>query len=206
MPTWGETRSSVKLDADEKRRFLMKLEVLVVVLLVALMLGFPMAAGTASSITFTSPAAGTSLSGTQTYVISGTISPTPALPDNVVIEVTPQGSHDVLDAQTVRLSDNGTFSYSTNAGGNTAWTAGTYSITARDSYGTIGTISFVYEGPSGSGGPPPISPSGSSSGSSSASPSGNSSVSSYFALGLIPLVALIGVSLAVGNRKAHGRA
>ena len=121
----------------------MKLKFLAVALIaVALALWFPMAASSSGPITFTSPAAGASLSGTQAYVISGTISPTPSLPDNVFIQVSPQGSTLVVDAQQVALANNGTFSYSTNVGGNSGWTPGTYIITAFDSYANIGTTTF----------------------------------------------------------------
>src|ERR1035441_649786 len=124
----------------------MKLKLLVAALfVVALALWFPMAATSSGPITFTSPAAGAALSGTQAYVISGTITPIPTLPDNVFIAVNPQGSNLVFDVQEVSLASNGTFSYSTNVGGNSGWTPGTYVITVFDSYANLGTTTFLYD-------------------------------------------------------------
>jgi prefoldin subunit 5 len=123
----------------------MKLQFLALPLLVALMLSPMLASAATGSITFSSPSAGSSYSGTTAYTISGTITPTPTLPDNVVITVTLQGgSPSPLDEQTVAAGAGGTFTYSTNAGGSAAWVSGTYVITAFDSNGATGTTTFKY--------------------------------------------------------------
>jgi|GEM_PF-5237129 peptidoglycan hydrolase CwlO-like protein len=122
----------------------MRLQFLAIPLLVALMLSPLAAAAATGSITFSSPASGAPLSGQAIYTISGTISPTPTLPDNVFISVNQVGSSNVLDAQTVSVTGTGTFSYATNAGGNSAWVTGTYVITATDSNGATGTTTFSY--------------------------------------------------------------
>ena len=122
----------------------MRLQFLAIPLLVALMLSPLAAAAATGSITFSSPTSGSSLSGQAGYTISGTISPTPSLPDNVFISVNQVGSSNVLDAQQVSVSATGTFSYVTNAGGNSAWVTGTYVITATDSNGATGTTTFLY--------------------------------------------------------------
>ena len=108
----------------------------------------PMIATAAGSITFTSPAAGASYSGSQTYTISGTISPAPTQPDQVGITVKgPSGQ--TVDIASVTVSS-GSFTYSTAVGGTSAWVTGTYTITALDSYGATGTTSFTYTAPASS--------------------------------------------------------
>ena len=105
----------------------------------------PMIATAAGSITFTSPAAGASYSGSQTYTSSGTISPAPTQPDQVGITVkNPSGQ--TVDIASVTVSS-GSFSYSTAVGGTSAWVTGTYTITALDSYGATGTTTFSYTAP-----------------------------------------------------------
>jgi len=123
----------------------MKLQFLAIPLLLALVFSPLAAAAATGSITFSSPTAGTSLTASATaYTIAGTITPTPNLPDNVNIQVTLQGSSQVLDAQNVAVGAGGTFSYATNAGGNSAWITGTYVITATDSNGATGTTTFHF--------------------------------------------------------------
>lgn len=133
----------------------MKLQLLAVPILVALMLSPAFAAATTGTLTFTSPTSGTQLSGTQSYTISGTISPVPTPgTDNVNIQVTNPSSQ-LVDVQTVSVSNTGTFSYSTNAGGSSSWTTGTYKISATDSNGASNTVTFAYQAQSqqGSSGP-----------------------------------------------------
>jgi uncharacterized protein YoxC len=123
----------------------MKLQFLALPLLVALMFSPMLASATSGSITYSSPVSGATYTGVASYTISGTITPTPTLPDNVAITVTLQGgSPSPLDEQTVAVGAGGTFSYSTNAGGNAAWVTGTYVITAFDSNGATGTTTFKY--------------------------------------------------------------
>ncbi|MDG6952607.1 MAG: hypothetical protein JRM74_03765 [Nitrososphaerota archaeon] len=105
----------------------------------------PMIATAAGSITFTSPTAGASYSGSQTYTISGTISPAPTQADQVGITVkNPSGQ--TVDLASVSVSS-GSFTYSTAVGGTSAWVTGTYTISALDSYGATGTTSFTYTAP-----------------------------------------------------------
>jgi len=123
----------------------MKLQLLAAPLLVALILSPMFAAAASGTISFSSPTAGSSFSGTQAYTITGTISPTPTLPDNVVITVTLNGgSPSPLDEATVAVGAGGSFTYATNVGGNSAWLTGTYTITAFDSNGATGTTTFMY--------------------------------------------------------------
>ena len=95
-------------------------------------------------ITFTSPSLGESLVGNETYTISGTIYPTPALPDSVYITVQLLLSSTVLDSSTQAVTASGTFSYTTHVGGSQPWTLGPYLITATDSSGLKGTTTFEY--------------------------------------------------------------
>ncbi len=122
----------------------MKLQLLAAPILVALILSPMFAAAAAGTIAFSSPAAGSSFSNTGAYTITGTISPTPTLPDNVVITVTLQGSVSPVDEQTVAVGAGGTFSYATTYGGAADWTTGTYTITAFDSSAATGTTTFKY--------------------------------------------------------------
>ena len=120
-----------------------------VTIAVALLL-VPMASSAAGSITFTSPAAGASYSGSQAYTIAGTISPTPTQVDNVGITVkNPSGQ--TVDVGNVPVSSGG-FSYSTAVGGPSGWVTGTYTISAQDSYGASGTATFTYTAPAPSAG------------------------------------------------------
>ena len=111
-----------------------------------------MTATAAGSITFTSPASSASYSGAQAYTISGTITPTPTQADNVGITVkNPSGS--IVDAGNVAVTS-GAFSYSTAAGSSvnpSSWPTGTYTITATDSFGATGSITFTYTAAGGSG-------------------------------------------------------
>ena len=110
----------------------------------------PMVANAAGSITFTSPASGASYSNSQSYTISGTISPAPTQPDQVGLTVkNPSGQ--TVDIASVTVSS-GSFTYSTAVGGTAAWMSGTYTITALDSYGATGTMTFSYTAPAGTGG------------------------------------------------------
>ncbi|MDE1858424.1 MAG: hypothetical protein KGI26_05110 [Thaumarchaeota archaeon] len=109
----------------------------------------PMVVNAAGSITFTSPASGASYTNSQTYTISGTISPAPTQADQVGLTVkNPTGQ--TVDLASVTVSS-GSFSYSTAVGGTAAWVTGTYTITALDSYGATGTATFSYTSTTGSG-------------------------------------------------------
>ena len=106
----------------------------------------PMVVSAAGSITFTSPASGASYKGSQSYTISGTISPAPTQADQVGITVK-NGAGQTVDIASVTVTS-GTFSYSTATGGTSAWVTGTYTITATDSYGATGSMAFSYTGTS----------------------------------------------------------
>ena len=115
-----------------------------VAIAIALVLS-PMVATAAGSITFSSPAAGASYKGSQSYTISGTISPVPTQADQVGITVkNPSGQ--TVDLASVAVTS-GSFTYSTAVGGTSNWITGTYTITALDSYGATGTTSFTYTAP-----------------------------------------------------------
>jgi hypothetical protein len=102
----------------------------------------PLATTASGSITFSSPASGASLKGSQSYTISGTVTPTPTQPDEVGIVVkNPSGQ--VVDQDTATVT-NGAFSYATAVGGSPAWVSGVYTITGTDSFGATGTTSFTY--------------------------------------------------------------
>jgi hypothetical protein len=102
----------------------------------------PLAASAAGSITFTSPAAGASYTGSQGYTIAGTVSPVPTQADEVGITVkNPAGQ--IVDQDTATVTS-GAFSYSTAVGGTASWTSGIYTITAIDSFGATGSITFTY--------------------------------------------------------------
>ncbi|MDE1852987.1 MAG: hypothetical protein KGI38_04465 [Thaumarchaeota archaeon] len=102
----------------------------------------PMMVNAAGSITFSSPASGASYKGSQSYSISGTVSPAPTQPDQVGIVVkNPSGQ--TVDQDTAAVTS-GAFSYATAVGGTSAWTTGTYTITATDSFGATGTTSFTF--------------------------------------------------------------
>jgi len=108
------------------------------------LLASPMLAFAASSISFTSPASGTTYKGTQSYSITGTISPIPTQADNVFISVKNPGGATV-DAASVSVSlSTGGFTYATATGGSSNWISGTYTITATDSYGVTGSTTFAY--------------------------------------------------------------
>jgi hypothetical protein len=121
----------------------MKAAILAVVL--GLLLLVPIATVyAAGTITFSSPAPGSSFKGTQSYTISGTVSPAPGQPDNVFITVkNPNGK--TVDAASVPVNPStGAFTYNTATGGSADWVSGTYTITATDSFGATGSLTFEY--------------------------------------------------------------
>ena len=104
----------------------------------------PMVVGATGSITFTSPASGSSFKGSASYTISGTISPAPTQTDQVGITVkNPSGQ--IVDVASVSVSS-GSFTYSTAVGGSANWITGTYTITATDAFGATGTTTFSFTG------------------------------------------------------------
>jgi len=105
----------------------------------------PMVSTAAGTISFTSPAAGTSFKGTQSYTIAGTVSPAPTQADNVGIVVKNPGGTTV-DVANVAVSS-GAFSYATATGNSvnpSLWPTGTYTITATDSFSATGSMTFAY--------------------------------------------------------------
>lgn len=101
-------------------------------------------ASASGSITFSSPAAGASYKGVQSYSIAGTVSPAPGVVDNVFITVKNPSGVTVDAASVPATPSSGSFSYATATGGSTNWNSGTYTITATDSYGATGTTTFTY--------------------------------------------------------------
>jgi uncharacterized protein YoxC len=104
----------------------------------------PLSAAAAGSITFSSPVAGATYTGSQAYIISGYVSPAPNQVDQVNIQVTnPSGTP--VDAYSASVTPStGAFFYSTAVGGSSYWVAGTYTIKATDSLGTTGSTTFTY--------------------------------------------------------------
>jgi cobalamin biosynthesis Mg chelatase CobN len=82
--------------------------------------------------------------GVQAYTISGSIYPTPTLPDSVNITVQLLGSSAVMDSSIQTVTASGTFSYTTHVGEPYSWTSGPYLVTAIDSYGLKTTMKFEY--------------------------------------------------------------
>jgi len=123
------------------------LPLLVAAAIVAALVLSPLALG-AGSISFSSPASSASYKGTQSYSITGAVSPIPTQPDNVFITVkNPSGL--TVDAASVSVAQStGTFTYPTATGGSSNWVTGTYTITAADSFGATGSGSFSYTGAS----------------------------------------------------------
>lgn len=90
-----------------------------------------------SSITFSSPTTAEQFMPGQTITISGTIIPSPKLPDNVLIELSLSGQSD-LEATTVSVQTDGTFSSEMAIG--ESWPVGIYTISVTDSHGTTGVM------------------------------------------------------------------
>ena len=120
---------------------------LIATALVAALVVAPMAFAAGGSISFSSPSAGSSFKDSQSYTISGTVSPAPGQADSAFISVTnPAGKP--VDAGSVPVSPNsGTFTYSTAVGGTSSWTTGTYTISVTDSLGATGSMTFTYTAP-----------------------------------------------------------
>jgi len=114
-------------------------------IVVALFLS-PMVAFATGSISFTSPSSGTTYKGSQSYSITGAVSPIPSQPDSVFISVkNPNGTPVDSGIAAVSLST-GTFTFPTATGGTSYWISGTYTISAYDSYGATGSTTFTYQG------------------------------------------------------------
>jgi len=102
----------------------------------------PMMVTAAGSVTFSSPAAGASYKGTATVSIAGTISPAPTQADQIGLTVkNPSGQ--TVDIENAQVASGG-FSASFVTGGSSSWISGTYTISALDSYGDSGSVSFIY--------------------------------------------------------------
>lgn len=112
--------------------------------IVAVLVLFPLSASAAGSITFSSPASGTSLKGTATLNIAGTVSPAPGQADSVSIFVkNPSGSTVWADIASVNPTT-GAFTDSTTTGGGSYGSSGTYTISATDSFNAAGSTTFSY--------------------------------------------------------------
>lgn len=125
---------------------------LIATVLVLALIFTPLAAHAAGSITFSSPAAGSAYKGTQSYSITGVITPAPGVADSAFITVkNPNGQ--TVDATSASANPStGGFTYATATGGSSNWVTGTYTISATDSYGATGSTTFTYTAPTG--GPP----------------------------------------------------
>jgi hypothetical protein len=92
----------------------------------------------AGTITFSSPASGSKVSGA--YTISGT---TPNPSATVLIQVkNPGGS--VVDSKNVLADGSGAFTFSTSTGTGASWPTGTYTIAATDSLGATGSTTYSF--------------------------------------------------------------
>jgi len=109
----------------------------------------PLVAHAAGSITFSSPASGAAYKGTQSYSITGVITPAPGVADSAFITVkNPSGQ--TVDATSASVNPStGGFTYNTATGGSSNWVTGTYTISATDSYGATGSTTYTYTAPSG---------------------------------------------------------
>ncbi len=77
----------------------------------------------------------------QSLNISGTINPTPTLPDSVLIQVQEQSTVGDIDSGTAAVQTGGMFSYSIVIG--STWDNAIYIITVTDSYGASGSENIV---------------------------------------------------------------
>ncbi len=125
----------------------MRFQLLAVPVLAVLLLTPLLVAAQTGSITFTSPPPGVSLIDFGPLLITGTISPTPLLPDNVSIAITLQGSSSgPFDQVTAAVGAGGAFSYLAPVIPLFNFATGTYVISATDSYGATGTTTYKYNG------------------------------------------------------------
>jgi hypothetical protein len=117
---------------------------LIATALVLALIFSPLVAHAAGSITFSSPPSGTAYKGTQSYSITGVITPAPGVADSAFITVkNPSGQ--TVDATSASVNPStGAFTYPTATGGSQNWVTGTYTISATDSYGATGTTTFTY--------------------------------------------------------------
>jgi hypothetical protein len=74
------------------------------------------------------------------YTIAGHITPTPNLPDKVLLQVYQQGATVDLDAETAKVNATGGFQFIATVG--PTWTTGYYVITATDTYGAAGNVTI----------------------------------------------------------------
>jgi hypothetical protein len=125
---------------------------LVAATLVLVLVVSPLTAHAVGSITFSSPASGSSFRGSASYTISGSVSPAPGGPDGVFLSVKNPGGSQVDAGNVPANAGTGAFSFSTAVGGSNLWTTGTYTITATDSFGATGSTTFTYTAP----GPTPV--------------------------------------------------
>jgi hypothetical protein len=108
----------------------------------------PLMASAAGSVTFSSPTAGASFSGSATVTISGTVSPAPGQADSVFLTISnPSGSTVWADIATVDPTT-GAFTDTTTLGGSSYSAQGTYTLSATDSFSATGSTTFTYTPPS----------------------------------------------------------
>jgi hypothetical protein len=113
----------------------------------AVLLFSPLMASAAGSVNFTSPAIGTSLKGTATLSIAGTVSPAPNQADSVFLTIgNPSGTTVWADIATVNPTT-GAFTDSAQLGGSSYSASGVYKLTATDSFSATGSVSFTYTAP-----------------------------------------------------------
>lgn len=104
----------------------------------------PALSSAAGSVSFTSPASGSSYTGSATLSIAGSVSPAPSQADSVFLNIkNPSGSTVWADIASVNPST-GAFTDSTTLGGGSYTASGTYTISATDSFSASGSTSFSY--------------------------------------------------------------
>ncbi len=125
---------------------------LIATALVLALIFSPLVAHAAGNITFSSPASGSAYKGTQTYTITGVITPAPGVSDSVFLSVkNPSGT--TADAEFASVNPStGSFTVNAVTGGSSAWcVSGTYTIAGTDSYGAAGSTTFTYTAACGGG-------------------------------------------------------
>ncbi|HXW37864.1 MAG TPA: hypothetical protein VEJ36_08200 [Nitrososphaerales archaeon] len=105
----------------------------------------PLVVHAAGIVTFTSPTAGSTISGS--YSVAGTVSPAPTGADNLFIDVTNPAGNPVSVADVPVTPNTGAFSTSFTTGSGSTWPTGTYTITATDSNGNTGSTTFNFVAP-----------------------------------------------------------
>jgi flagellin-like hook-associated protein FlgL len=128
---------------------------LATIMIAAFLVFGPLAAfGATSTMTLSTNAPSSGVSGQTTVTVSGTITPAPTVASNVVLTTRgPNGAADI--GSTPVTTGTGTFSYSLVTGGNAAWVSGTFTVNGTwgaSGNTAVGTTSFLYTATGGNTG------------------------------------------------------